>query len=247
MQTSPELLTRWSATDKMVLDSFIEDDKHVFNATKFQEAIQIVCAMIGCNEPSKEAFIVLYTCHRDMFITDNINNVRKEQIITAFKLYCKGELYFEKAKPEHYNNYNFKFHSEVISAYYVYLNRVIVEARKLTKPDEVVNPKAEDSGWIIRAIIADFTEPEPIAITMKYDELDKAKILNLTKEEKEAMIERGKSSLKAQYTRNNDLQKLRDLNAGHMRDAIIVEAKCIAYLNFLKDKSNLEKVKPLNN
>lgn len=236
----------WSNSAKITLTAINNDLSAELTAEELQYAVEVVCSIVGCKMPNTGSFAILYTSHKAYF-----PEIGKNQIINAFQMFAAGSLVFDK-HPEHYNDYNFAYHSTVLREYIKHRDQVVINARKEVEARNKLNtppdPLANDNTAILREIIHDFSAGAEDIIqfgAIKYDILDEYKAINLSIEQKNALLVQAKSSLIAKSVASNDAKRVKDINAGLMKPDLKVEAKAIAYMNFIKDYNNLSKVQDL--
>jgi len=239
--TSEVVLTQWSRIDRLILHAAFESDNEDTYSRDFTLVVIKICQQLGCKLPSKELFSVLFEFHNKYFSDITLSSIK-----LAFELHLLGEIVDDKGdKIKHFQNFDCEFYSSIIIRYKKLLSGVVANARKEISEIEFETKKISNSinndNFFLNQILEDFNKKEVVFFVIKYEILVEYGLLNITRKKKKEYMLLGEAFVKKQMINMRiDFKKGTEIN--YIVD-IKINAKRLAYMDFISNKENYELVK----
>jgi hypothetical protein len=210
----------------------------------FFKTILNACLQVGCPVPLN-AREILFEFHKKYY-----SGLSLAEIKQAFEMHTTGDLVDEKGESaKHFQQFSCEFYATVLKRYRTHRDRVIFAANKLlqqvqqSRTDEGKEQREKEAGIeILKRIIEDFSAKESDMFgAVKYDLLRETGIIPA--DTYEQFTKQAMEKIKNEALRDKNTKSIAQITSGGLQDDVRVVAKRIAYGEFLKENSNLEKVK----
>lgn len=225
-----------------------------FEKKPFTDALLEVCTLIGCTFPHDSLITLLW----EMYVL-KYSDLNLFEFKLAFKKNLEREFSFDVVienkrdiidRKNHYNNFSGEFMTDVLDKYKELKFATIQEFKQKeveNRPKLPVSDVATDLSTFQR-ILSDFGNKTLIFDKRKYDILVESDLYTVSSQDKKIYMDKAKGIIQASKlnVRNFiELKKIEDVIANIMagnNDALIYDAKRLAYIDFLSKSENKTKV-----